>query len=193
MHIEDSTRVTRLVLSQILGVAEKTVTRLYQQGVLPQSVKGKYDLAKSVQAFIAYRSHGAVHEELRDGRKRWEDAKARREELLLRKLANELLPAEEAQVVVNEAMQIIASRMDGLPGRLASQLAGMSDPALIRKLLLDELRQIRATAADRLAVLGAVEVGGADPEAPAPKKSRSVGKRKPRAAPRKRRARAVEK
>ena len=46
-----------------------------------------------------------------------------------------------------EAMVIIASQLDGLGGRLAVELAGMSNPAEIQALILLETRRARAAAA----------------------------------------------
>lgn len=91
----------------------------------------------------------------------------------------------------------LARRHDAVPGRVANEFAGTNEPAVIRARLLDELRTVRAAVAaavDKLAdALGAIENGGGDPSPAAEKDGKPVGRRKPRAAAGKRRARAVQK
>jgi len=38
--------------------------------------------------------------------------------------------------------------LESLPGRLATVLAGESEPAVVRKVLLDEVRRVRQSVAD---------------------------------------------
>jgi phage terminase Nu1 subunit (DNA packaging protein) len=102
---------------------------------------------------------------------------------------------------VSEVMATLAadlsSRHDAVPGRVASELAGINEPAVIRERLLDELRSVRAAFADAIAkladALGTAADTGGDREAAEEEVGGPVGRRVPRAAPRKRRARAVAK
>lgn len=91
----------------------------------------------------------------------------------------------------------LAARHDAVPGRVASEFAGTTDPAVIRSRLLDELRVVRAAFADTAAkladALGSTEDDGGDREAATEEERQPVGRRKPRAAARKSRARAVPK
>lgn len=105
----------------------------------------------------------------------------------------QLVKLDDVQVVLNESMVAIASELEGLPGRMAGELAGLSDPALVRQSLRVQTTNIRQAAADRLARLAAIATGSGDPAPAAAKKPRSVGKRKKGTATRKRRARAVPK
>ena len=61
-----------------------------------------------------------------------------------------LASVEDYAQATMEAMTIIGSRLTGLPGRVAGTLAGMTDPAAIRRYLTDELNAIRTSAADAL-------------------------------------------
>lgn len=183
----DLSQVSGQVVADVIGITRRQVTNLTQMDVLKQTAKGKYSLADAVQAYLKWRDGGRVLE----GRRRLEDVKARREELLFDQLSGRLISIEDAQVVVNEAMVIIATQMDALPGRMASDLAGESDPAAVRQKLLTEQRRIRAAAADRLARLAIAGSGSADPAPTTGTKRRPVGKRKQGAAGGKRRARAV--
>jgi hypothetical protein len=65
-----------------------------------------------------------------------------------------LIKRDEVEEIMTSAMVIASTQMDGLGGRLAQQLAGESDPAVIRQTILDESRRIRATIAEELERLG---------------------------------------
>jgi len=109
----------------------------------------------------------------------------------------ELIFASQVAEVFSTLSADLASRHDAVPGRLASELAGINEPAVVRERLLDDLRSVRAAFADAIEkladVLESAEDDGGDP-APAEETDREpVGKRKPRPAGRKRRARSVAK
>jgi len=108
----------------------------------------------------------------------------------------ELILSSQVAEVLSTLGADLAQRHDGLPGRLANELAGISDAAQIRERLLDELRIVRGAFADAVDKLADALGEGADagPDKPASPKenAKRVGGRKPRAAGRKRRARAVE-
>ena len=48
-------KVSTTVLAVLLGITERAVTKLANQGVLRREARGCYDLADSVQAYIAHR------------------------------------------------------------------------------------------------------------------------------------------
>lgn len=91
----------------------------------------------------------------------------------------------------------LGAGLDAIAGRLASELAGISDAAAIRQRLLAEHRGVRAELADNLRQLARREGDagardrGADTAASA--KPKRVGGRKPRAAARNARTRPVAK
>jgi phage terminase Nu1 subunit (DNA packaging protein) len=78
-------------------------------------------------------------------------------------MAGKLVSYDDFVASASEAMLIVGSRDDGMAGRLAAELAQISDAAVIRKTLLDELRKHRAEAAIRLtdwALAGLAASGG---------------------------------
>jgi len=94
----------------------------------------------------------------------------------------ELIKADHVQDSISEALANLTTQLDGLPGRMATPLASIEDPALMRSKLQDEVRRIRVTYAQFLAELG--ELGGdlvegkRDRKAPAKKKRKRVGRKK---------------
>ena len=112
------------------------------------------------------------------------------------RLANDLaegslVPLADAKVFAAEIAALVAGQLSGLPSRLANELAGISDPGLIRDRLRFEVTRIRKNLSDRLALVGALARGSGGVEAGAHQKPGRVGKRKSGAAARKRRAGAV--
>jgi phage terminase Nu1 subunit (DNA packaging protein) len=109
---------------------------------------------------------------------------------------NHMLRSQVEPVLLSLAAELGAS-LDAIAGRLASQLAGLSDAAAIRQLLLAEHRGVRGRVADHLRQLAGglrdVGAGGGGDDASATAKPKRVGRRKPRAAARNARAGAVEK
>lgn len=77
-------------------------------------------------------------------------AQADMAELLAAEKRGEIAPVPDYQVAINEAMVLLRTQIDGLSGRLATQLAAMTDPAEIRQLVKDETDRILAACADRL-------------------------------------------
>ncbi len=76
--------------------------------------------------------------------------KAEREKIALQIDKKAVVDREAVKTIFAEAMVVIATQMDGLGGRLASELAGMTNPAEIQALLLRETRRIRSVAASIL-------------------------------------------
>lgn len=107
----------------------------------------------------------------------------------------ETILAGQVADVLSTLAADLAARHDAVPGRVAGEFSGINDPAVIRQRLLDELRVVRgafAIAIDKFAdALGTAEDDGGDREAAPKAKRKRVGRRKPRVASRKRRARAV--
>lgn len=86
-----------------------------------------------------------------------------------------LIRKDEVQEIITSAMVIMATRLDGLGSRLAQQLAGESDPAMIRQTILDETRVIRAAAAQELERLGDIAGDGEGDAAAAEADGGSMG------------------
>jgi terminase small subunit / prophage DNA-packing protein len=109
----------------------------------------------------------------------------------------ELIHVGQVADVLSEMAASLAGQLDALPGRVASELAGLNDPGVIRARLLDETRGIRAAVADAGEKLANsrrhADAGDEDPAPAAEKDGKRVGGRKPRATGRKRRARPVAK
>lgn len=173
--------------ADLCGVSRQTIQTWYNEGLSRQPTTGE------LLQFLAHRqgyAPGSERERLaRAQAEKFELENARRRgELTLVALISELLKSMAAD---------IAGRLDGLAGRLANELAGISDAAVIRERLLTECRAIRSGFADHIRSITesdpSTEVAGDDISAAAPAKRKRVGRSVSKTAARKRRARAMEK
>lgn len=102
----------------------------------------------------------------------------------------ELIKAQHVEDSIAEALANLATQLDGLPGRMATPLSSIEDPALVRSKLQDEVRRIRITYSQQLAKLGELPsdlgAGQRDRKAPAKKKRKRVGRKKSSTSGRKR-------
>jgi hypothetical protein len=142
-------------LGKELGISRIQVWRLAQKGM-------PLDSADAARAWRA----ANVQSRTRTGQVFGEVARLRRAQAELAELdaatrAGRLAPVEEYDAATMEALTIISTQLGGLPGRVAGELAGMTDPAKIRRYLADEINRIRNAAADALEQWAARRMGPA--------------------------------
>ncbi|MBF0182744.1 MAG: terminase small subunit [Magnetococcales bacterium] len=153
--------LNRAQFAELIGKSRGWVSKLMAAGMpfVPGGGKGHEVAIDSVQAIawlIERERHKATTgepETLLTERIRLTSAQANKAEMEVSQMSNLFVEKEAVKAVFAEAMVIIATQMDGLGGRLASELAGMTNQAEIQALLLRETRRIRATAAAKLGEL----------------------------------------
>lgn len=145
-------------LGRLLGLDGRHVRRLNADGVFPRvSNTGRhvgFDPFVVVPLYVAYVRQGAEKTVgIAQSRQALVDVQRRALELKTRKAERELVPAEEIAQGFEAVMVALGAALDGLAGRLAGELVGMTDVAGIRKRIFDETRRLRNTAADSLEAL----------------------------------------
>ena len=194
MHQHGPLIVSRNDFAELLGVSGGTVTNWMDAG-MPADRTGRQrqvvriTLSKALPWVVS-------HRETKGGeRERLAAEQADKFALENSRRRGELIYADQVAEVMARIAAELSSRLDAVPGRVAGELAGISDPAVIRQRLLDEHRAVRAAFAGATAeladALGSVDDDGGDSEAAAEPNPKPVGRRKPKVAARKRRARAV--
>lgn len=193
--------VTAGEFARLIGMSSGWVSKQMDAG-MPATRTGKsgakvsIDTAPAIQWLLERAAAGA--EERPDSQR----DRLAREQADAVALANaqrrgELVPIGQVRAVASELIVRLGSALEGLPGRLANEIAGISDPAEIRARIGDEIRGARTAFAHGIEAMAGVPAGATAPGsagAPAAKAHpRAVGRRKPRAAARKRGARTVSK
>ncbi len=191
-----------LTLSQFAKLRGKSngwVTKQIQAG-MPVLVRGRTGMPSTIDPVTAIDwevEHARVEASPKPGSQRERLAKEQADKLALEnaKRRSELVLASYVSEIFNGLAADISARLDGLPGRVANELAGINDPAQIRSRLLDECRAIRSGVAGYLLQLAntppEVDHCGDDLVAAQTKKPERVGRRQPSVTTRKRRARSV--
>lgn len=178
-------RITKTDAATLLGITRVTLDKRIKEGAYSWPPASWADLHQSaVEYEKAGRIVGNTREEL-------ESEKVRKLKLANDAAEKRLVPLEDMKVIAAEAGALFAGRLEGLAGRLANELAGISEPGLIRERIRFETTRIRKAVAERLALLGSLSGdGGAGPPATDQDTGR-VGKGQSRPSPRKRRAGSV--
>jgi phage terminase Nu1 subunit (DNA packaging protein) len=141
-------------LAQALKISTVQVWRLAQRG-MPLDADG----ARAWRAANVKTKTGKVADEVA----RLKSAQADLAELEAAERRDEVIDVEEVRYVFGAAMTAMTTQMEGLPGRVSTELAALNDPAVILHRLKDEIRRIRAAVAEefcRLAVLASIRASG---------------------------------
>jgi hypothetical protein len=154
-------RPTYAEIGAVLGITKQAVGKLHKQRGMPvdgiESAVAWH--AKNVNPRKEKPPVGSIGDETA----RLKSAQADIAEIDAARMRGELIEAEEVRLVFAAAAVVFASQMQGLPGRVANELAALDDPALITHKLRDEIRRIREAVSQefgRLAVLAASRPDG---------------------------------
>ena len=150
MKIDDTTRTPRRTVIALLGISETHFHRLQAAGIFKAKTRGQYDLKECIQAWTQYHADGRSGADMAEEKRLLVIAQRKQIELSMKERTRELVSLAEVQSCFNEAMVIAASQLDGLRGRGAGDLAGLTDPVLVGAWLFDETRRIRDATAQRL-------------------------------------------
>jgi len=187
--------VKREELARILGLSPTMINRLVKDG-MPKISHGRYNLAAAVQWYIQTwrdRAEGGGVGNLWDEKKKQVIAQTQRTELENAKLREEMIPAVMVAHTLNEVAVIVSTQLDGLGGRVSSQVAALTDPGEVQAVIFDEARAIRRAIAGSIKSYATLPDDGPHNKPATKKKRGKVGKRKSSTPTRKPRARPVQK
>lgn len=149
----DPEAVTRAELTRLFGISVTQVSNLTMKGVFPQvEGRNRYNLAVCVRNYVQHKLNDGRHPRTKSAADR--DALVAEQHRKL-KLANDfregqLLLASDVNAAADALAQAFRLQVEGLPGRMAADLAGVSDPAAVKERLLDECRRVLADTARHL-------------------------------------------
>ncbi len=150
MNIEDTACVPQKTVRELVGLSERQFYRLVKAGVFKPVKKARYDLAQCIQTWGQYQADGQNAGDMATEKTLLIIAQRKKVELETEEKKKELVSFSQVRQTFMEAMTIVATQLDGLAGRVAGELAGVGDPAVIRNRLFEETRRIRSAAADKL-------------------------------------------
>lgn len=188
----DVSQVSSKMCAEILGMSRPFFLKCVRLNYIPPSNgKDKYDLKAVVQAWGKHLEFGRKPAQVFDAKRALLEEKHRQAKLENDTRERKLVKIDEVEDAFVEAMTIIAMRLDSLAGRMANELAGISDPAVIRQRLRNEIIGIREAASQGLSNFVGHPTRRRRTEASADSDPGSVGGREENPPSRKRRARPV--
>lgn len=132
--------VSPLVLAKLFGVTDRYIQKLAKEGVIPKAERGKYDLARCVQAYVKYLQDRAFGKDpsvagLTDARGRLVAAKAEREALELAVLKGQLVQIDDVIPAIEQEYTRCRQRLLSIPTKAAPQVAHMTNPGQVAEYL----------------------------------------------------------
>jgi hypothetical protein len=170
-HHERIGTTTWSEIARILGVSGNWLAQLRRKKGLPRAAWGRYDVAEVVHWFIAYQTRGddpdAV-DQVVEARRGLYDVQTRLRQAELDQLERSLIPLEQARQAFLAACTTIAGELGALGPRVASEIAGLTDPDAIIRVIGAECDRIRANGSAALLARLDSAGGGVDPSPPSP-------------------------
>lgn len=189
----DVSEVSSRMIGKVIGRSRTKVLDYIKRGILPPAqTGGKYNLYDAVQRYVYHVKKGRVDSTEEDEKRSILGEKLRSMKLENRRRMGEVVDVTEVEEVFMWCMSLVAMRLEGLPGRLSTELATTSDPAMIRKRLQHEISDIRTSAQRGLTAFVDRCKGRGHYQEPSTESARRVGRSKPRPARRITRARSME-
>lgn len=144
MKIIKNIKVLPKKLAELLGLSEREVRRLAEDGILKKIDVGIYDLNGSIKGYVNYvkDKNSNIDEGLKD-------AKKRKLEIEIKKMEEELIPIAEVEEFQGQLITTIRSKLLSLPKRLMADLKNIDDPVereeIIKKsiyIILEDLSEV---------------------------------------------------
>lgn len=189
------------VVAKVLNLSERRVQQLVKEGVLPKTIRGKYDLIVCVQSYIKYLQqrafgNGAAPQDTHLERARLLKAQADKTELEVETMRGNLIPVEQVEVDWLTMVMSCRSRLLAIPTKIAFQIISLKEPEEVERFLKRNIYEALtelATEDDTSAIPEYEKEGDSGVDAATGTDSKPVGRQKPKAKPRsKRRTRKVD-
>lgn len=137
-------------IAKLLMIDERRIQQLVKEGWIPRGERGRYTLVESVQGYIRY-----LKEHTRDSQRGSEGARLARAQAQKVEMENfrrmgELQTTAQVEETTQGLVVMMKTSHAAIPGRLANELAAITEPPRIYQRLQDELRAIDNGCADFL-------------------------------------------
>ena len=135
-------------LAIILRLSPRRISQLPKEG-MPKHGRAKFNLPDVIEWFLEKRSAGSgpVTESMNSQRQLLYKAQTEREELNNSVRRRELVEYDQVQHTLNALSVMFARQIDAIGARLANELVGQTEAAIIKERIDDETRQVRESVA----------------------------------------------
>lgn len=147
----DTNKARAKEAAKCIGIAAETFSRLRADGIFIPNEDGRtFRIASVVKSWLNYKLGTATPGSLAEEKCKLIIEQRKRLEIDNRARVDELVEREDVSQALTEVMAIVATQLDGLPGRGAHELANISDPAETYAWIAAETKRMRNAAADEI-------------------------------------------
>lgn len=147
-HEAEALVVSAKTLESYIGIKERRVRQLAEEGVMVKSGRGRYILHQCVRNYLALiQSNKEIKEDNSDDKINYDDehalherAKREKAELELQVMKGILHEADMVEKVMTDMLTFFRSRILTIPSKLAPSLTVEKDAKVIQRILKDEVR-----------------------------------------------------
>ncbi len=155
-------------IAKLLMIDERRIQQLVKEGWIPRGERGRYALVQSVQGYIKYLKEHGRETQRGTEHARLARAQAMRVEMENFKRMGELQTTAQVEETTQGLVVMMKTSHSAIPGRLANELAAITEPPRIYQRLQEELRAIDNQCADFLEKRAATLEAMPEPGAHAP-------------------------
>lgn len=143
--------VSSSVLAELIGVSDRRIRQLGEEGVLIRASKGRYKLLDSLKNYILNLKIAVDSETsqnidgelvLEEERAIHEKVKRHISELKLSLMKGEMHKAEDIEAVMNDILSSFKTRLINMPSKLSPMLVSRNDVGLIKEILTREVIEV---------------------------------------------------
>jgi phage terminase Nu1 subunit (DNA packaging protein) len=137
----NGTVVTAKVMGDLIGVSDRRIRQMADEGILPKLENGSYDLVDAVRTYIRFlklnneTDSSSTKASYEEEKMLHERAKRQKAELLLAEMRGQVHDADTVEKVMEEMLTNLKTKILAIPPTVAPMLIGMSDIAEIQDLI----------------------------------------------------------
>lgn len=142
----ESIVVNTKTIAKIIGVTERRVRQLVEEGVIDRVGHGRFNLIETINKYIVFlkldneeNDNENIQEKLDYEKYLHEKAKREKAEMELAHLKKQMHHASEVEKVMNQMLSDFRARLLGLPSKVAPSLVAREDINLIESLIQKEV------------------------------------------------------
>ena len=143
MDFDPKAEVNTTALAAVLGVTGRRIQQLAQDGIISAEDKGKYILSDAVQRYVDFRVREKVmtkiEQEMQESESQLKKAKAIKAVLETKELQGKMHRADDVALITQDWFFAVRGMMIALPGRLAIDVANLSDPNEVSERIRQEV------------------------------------------------------
>lgn len=139
---KESSKNTKIIttkeISEILGLSDRRIRQLADEGALVRIAHGKFDLPASIQTYIKYqvnKEKPTAEIDKTEEEALWTRARRQKTELELRIMQGELHRSEDVKRVMNDMLGAFRARLLGLPSKISPQLIGKTEIPAVKEIV----------------------------------------------------------